>query len=337
MKRILVAFILLFVFCIPGLAQYTKFTPLLTPAKGSNLSPISINNANQILATYTNAVGQRKLIFAGTKGFTNINIPLDTSTGSLYPAGLNAAGDFYGAADRLIGGKHVTEGFIKCHTAGPLRYFKVPDATGTVITGINDKGVVVGYYVEPVEPGPDVPYWITSTAYGFRTVIQNSGIPPKIETIGDGSTYLTGINNFGDITGYVYEPNAPNDDSAAVFLFGFLLSKGQFYWVEANPGGPRIWNLIPRKMNSHGVMVGYASPNESPGLVYGHGFIMENGVVTFVDFPNVDSPNSEEGLLWLTINTTLLDINDSGTIIGGYEQISPWPPWDRRGGFVLTK
>jgi len=78
MKKIFVALILLLVFCIPGLAQYTKFTPLLTPAKGSNLVPISINNSGKILATYTNATGQRKLIFAGTKGFTNVNIPLDT-------------------------------------------------------------------------------------------------------------------------------------------------------------------------------------------------------------------------------------------------------------------
>jgi len=68
MKRILAAFLVLLALCIPGLAQYTKFIPLLTPPNGSNLNPLSINNANQILATFDNASGQRKLIFAGTKG-----------------------------------------------------------------------------------------------------------------------------------------------------------------------------------------------------------------------------------------------------------------------------
>jgi len=330
MKRILVAF-LLFVFCIPALAQYTKFTPLLTPPNGSSLSPISINNANQILATFNNASGQRKLIFAGTKGFTNVNIPLDTSTVSLFPTGLNSVGDFYGRAIRLIGLNRIDEAFTKCHTAGPLRYFKIPDALGTVITGINDKGVVVGYYSEP---DPDAPDWAPKyQVHGFKSVLQNSGFfPPTVsfDFAGVPYSYVTGINNNGDIVGYYQYPDF---EGYYYIESGFLLSKGQLYelvWDAQN--GEKRWPVIPLGINNHGVIVGRTYPPDDPGFV--RGFALENGTVSIVNFP--DNPAADPGAT-LTKWTELRSINDSGVIIGWYDQELSFAPWDRRGGFILTK
>jgi hypothetical protein len=336
MKKIFVALILLLVFCIPGLAQYTKFTPLLTPAKGSNLVPISINNANQILATYTNATGQRKLIFAGTKGFTNVNIPLDTSTVSLSPLGLNNVGDFFGAASRLIGLNRIDAAFTKCHTTGPLRYFKIPGALGTVITGINDKGVMVGYYWEP-NTDPDTPDWAPNVVNGFKSVLPNSGIFPPIESFEGSwatSVYLTGINNNGDIIGYQHYKYEPNSDEDIIFERGYLFSKGQWHELQLDLGEGNRWILIPLGINNHGVIVGRAHPIDGHGMP-SRGFIWENGVVSLVDYPSTSDENDLP--IVQTLYTSLVGVNDSGVILGAESSQLFWSQDTVKGGFILTK
>ena len=315
MKKLLMTLAALFAFCIPGLSQY-KFVDLFTPPNGSNPIPVSINNSGKILATYSNSRGQRKLIFAGVNGFTNINIPLDTSTTSLYPNGFNAGGDLYGEAIRRLGPHStVDEGFIICHT-DPIRYFKVPNAARTVITGINDKHEVLGFYVDPeatpISPGPGVPPIDVFRSHGFKSVIQNSGFFPATQYFDVANeTYPTGINNNGDITGW-WRGLQLSDD--VVDGFGFLISKGQTSVVEVDR-----WHLYPSKINIHGVMVGFAIKEENDH----YGFILENGVLTIVNYP---------GFLPRTV---LSDINDSGAIVGSWN-----PELDlvnESHGFILTK
>jgi len=329
MKKILISSLLLFAFCIPGLSQY-KFTKLFTPPNYGNLMPHHINNLGKIVATITKIdmfgdfnVFQQKAIFAGVNGFANINIPPNTSTTSLYPTGLSAGGDLYGGAVRRVGpNTTIFESFIKCHT-NPIQYFRVPNAANTVITGINDKHEVVGYYVDPeatpISPGPGLPPVLVVRSHGFKTVIQSSGFFPPIQYFDVSTeTYPTGINNNGDITGwsrFLFDPNSEVFEGV-----GFLISKGQVSPVEA----PRVV-LVPSGINIHGVIVGTAiNFDGNLDARSTSGFILENGVVTFVDPPNSLSV------------TGLWGINDSGVIVGSFNTTFE-PDFPPGFGFILTK
>ena len=98
---------------------------------------------------------------------------------------------------------------------GTVALLQAPDALGTVITGINDKGAMVGYYSDP-NTDPDAPDWAPKyVVHGFKSVIPNSGFLPPTESIGGSEaafTYVTGINNNGDIIGYNEEPLDPFED-----------------------------------------------------------------------------------------------------------------------------
>jgi hypothetical protein len=338
MKKILISSLLLFTFCIPGLSQF-KFTKLFTPPTYESLIPFHINNLGKIVAIIDRidpnfpVPTNQKAIFAGVNGFANINIPPNTSTTSLYPAGLSASGDLWGGAVRRVGpNTTISESFIKCRT-NPIQYFRIPNAANTVITGINDKHEVVGYYVDskatPISPGPGLPPVLVFRSHGFKTVTPTSGLLPPIQYFDVSTeTFPSGISNNGDIVGL--SRFLPPDPSSADFDgVGFLISKGQVSTVEAPPGvggvPPFGSVLSPSGINIHGVIVGTAINYDGDLDARSYsGFIWENGVVTFFDPP--------DGTV-----TFLSDINDSGVIVGSYNPLGlnefAGPPF----GFILTK
>src|SRR5262249_1098492 len=151
--------------------------------------------------------------------------------------------------------------------------------------------------------------------------LPNSGFFPPIDSF-DGSwaasVYLTGINNNGDIIGYIHWSLPPIEDKP--LEEGFLLSKGQYYsltWTPPdNDYSPYI--LIPGGINNHGVIVGRFYLLIEPWT--DGGFIWENGVVSII---------WSSSLGW-DMRAQLLGINDSGIIIGWYKSWEGDPsfwPW----------
>ena len=164
----------------------------------------------------------------------------------------------------------------------------------TVVTDINDNGVIVGY----------------SRSGGF---IDNNGIftsgitNPLSET--DGSCF-EGINNNGEIVGNGYSVQYVSD--FPYYSYGpqggdaFLDVDGVFTKIidpEATPGNPdNAWNATyVAGINDSGTIVG----TYCDGYHY-HGFVDNNGVFTTLDYLG-------------GTNTWLTGINNNGQIIGFYE------------------
>jgi hypothetical protein len=120
-------------------------------------------------------------------------------------------------------------------------------------------------------------------------------------------TYATGISSKGDVFGYYLD-----FDEAA--LHGFIRTlDGTFTKVNVFPYPLRNEGTILEGINSQGEAVGYyirRNRDHGDGAVY-HGLIRSpQGVITTIDLPGAGT-GDEQG-------TFLEDINNSGTILGGY-------------------
>ena len=106
-----------------------------------------------------------------------------------------------------------------------------PGSQGTVASGINDLGQVVGYYAG-LGPGP--------SNRGF--LYQNGGFTP-FDVPGSNGTVPFGINNSGAITGYYFDNNGvahgflatptPAPSSFALMGFGVATLAG-WRWLGKN-------------------------------------------------------------------------------------------------------
>lgn len=160
----------------------------------------AVNNKGVIAGDYVDSKSvQHAMILAGTKLTTVDNKTCEAISGAggiaLY--GINSAGD---AAGWCINSKTgLDEGFV--YSKGKFTAVNFPKSNGTQATGINDKGWVVGLYLDSA-----------NVTHGFVKVGKKyTGIDVKGET----NTVAWGVNNKGQIT--VYATNsAGNFDSFLV-------------------------------------------------------------------------------------------------------------------------
>ena len=158
--------------------------------------------------------------------------------------------------------------------------FNYPGATTTFPTLINNKGEVVGYYVDA-----------DGINHGFTLL---NGQFTAINVPGGVQTLANGANDLGEIVGeYV--------DSAGA-QHGFLFN-GTTYTTIDYPGSNQSYLS---SINNMGEIVG-GHFDVTGDTVIGHGFSLINGVFTTVDFPG-------SGLLLNAPN----QINDLGVIAGWY-------------------
>jgi hypothetical protein len=206
-------------------------------------------------------------------------------------------------------------GFVK-NRRGDLTTFDVPGAAQILVKGNNNRGQVVGEYVDPgAMPGPDglLP---PDSVHGFirrrNGRITRFDVPfPYLHDIAD-------INDRGQIVGYYDDPNRPFNLSG-----GFLRQPdGEIVRIEV----PGALSTVPRCINNKGQVVGNyvdagAEPNPDGTIPQGviHGFVWHKGRYTTFDPAG-------------SVYTVPTGCDDRGQITGGYQDAG-----GKEHGFLLTK
>jgi probable HAF family extracellular repeat protein len=169
-----------------------------------------------------------------------------------------------------------------------------PGAVNTVARGLNDRGQVVGGYLDA-----------DGRFHGF---LWDKGRFTTIDVPGAGGTTATDINNRGQIAGEFGED--PSNTPTA--LHGFLLSGGDFTTFDA----PGVLFTEPGGINDRGQIVGSTASDRA--LTEVHGFLLDEGVEA--PFTSIDFPGAPR--------TLAFDINNRRQIVGVYE--NPNAPPDRQ-------
>ncbi|MDI1264899.1 MAG: Ig-like domain-containing protein [bacterium] len=255
---------------------------------GANAYAYDINDLGQIVGTYDlGGFFSYGFLYSGGT-YTTISVP-DAYYTNVF--GINNAGDIVGAyADNTS--NHYMHGFL--YSNGTYTTIDSPLATYpfTVATDINDFGEIVGYY----SISPNYPF-----QSGF---VYSAGTYTSVST--GGGTGVTGINNAGDYVGYY----------GSVFTgasYSFSVIDGQYSGL--NPpfdlGDGRTPNNIAGGINDLGEIVGsYNVFVDQYHLGSSHGFLYSGGAYTTIDYPLGNMP------------TTLSGINNSGLIVGYYQDAS---------------
>lgn len=215
---------------------------------------------------------------AAAQQYVAINLP--TSIGTEFSvAGINPSGT-------EIVGSYMSGGNSNGVRLNDGEFYTVSFPTGPGLTnwsyavGVNDASTVVGTYF-PASPAPISPeYGMSYSGNGGYAAYVAPG--PKM-------TWITAVNNPGDVVGYYQDWGC---DGLDCNQRGFLLSKGKFVTLEF-PGATRT---RAAGINSLGEIVGnYDSSAGSQGFTWSTG--------TYHAFTTVSG-------------ATLTGINDSGDIVG---------------------
>ena len=160
----------------------------------------------------------------------------------------------------------------------------VPGAALTQPLGINDRGDVVGAYIEAA-PGVD-PYAYNETGRR-RGFLWRAGTFTPVDVPGSAATSVSGINDHGQIVGS-YDVDGTRH--------GFLRSGGRFTTID-RPGS-RV--TVPSRIDDRGRVVGgYGDQNAANA----RGFLWDDG-----DFTTIVAPGDRT-------DTLAYDINDRGDIV----------------------
>jgi uncharacterized membrane protein len=206
-------------------------------------------------------------------------------------------------------------GFVKSRR-GRVTSFDVPGAAEVLVKGTNNRGQVVGEYVDPgAMPGPDglLP---PGSVHGF--IRQSNGRITRFDVpfaylhdIGD-------INDRGQIVGYYDDPTRPYN------LPGGFLRQPDGRIVKLDV--PGALSTDPRCINNKGEVFGSyvdagAMPNPDGTIPQGviHGFVWHKGRYTTFDPAG-------------SVYTVTTGCNDRGQITGGYQDAR-----GREHGFLLTR
>jgi len=153
-----------------------------------------VNNAGVIAGDYVDSKSvQHGMILAGTKLTTVNNKTCEaiSGTGGISFYGINSSGQAAGWCTNSKTG--LDEGFV--YSKGKFTAVNVPKSNGTQATGINDKGWVVGLYLDSA-----------GLTHGFVKVGTKY---TTLDVTGETNSVAWGVNNKGQIT--VYATNSAGD------------------------------------------------------------------------------------------------------------------------------
>ena len=206
-------------------------------------------------------------------------------------------------------------GFVKDRRGGVTR-FDVPGAREVLAKGINNRGQVVGEYVDDTAVPGASGLLPAGSVHGFirrpNGRISAFDVPfAYLHDIGD-------INDRGQIVGYYDDPDRPYNLGG-----GFLRERdGRITKLDV----PGALSTNPRCVNDRGQVVGSyvdagTKPNSDGTIPQGviHGFIWERGRYRVFDPAG-------------SVYTEPTGCNDRGQITGGYQDA-----WGKEHGFLLSR
>ena len=250
----------------------------------------------------------------GQYTFKSLNNPAGSAT---QPLGINDLGHIVGYY--IDSSTNNYRGFL--YSGGTFTPIDDPSATsGTYAQGINNRGHIVGFYIDGtgthgfLDAGgkfttlndPNQPSYSSASAINNRGQIVGIYAPNhaflysngKFTTIDDparGLTAATGINDCGEITGYVENPTVD----------AYVETGGNFVTIDdplaSQPNGGTSGDGI----NNRGQLVG----NYVDGAGTTHGFLYSDGNFTTIDYPGATL-------------TAARAINNRGEIVGAYQDAS---------------
>jgi uncharacterized membrane protein len=260
-------------------AQYT-LTEIIPPG-GGGLLAYGINNVGQVVgicALDSKAVG----FLYGEGTFTPISVPGAERT---YAWDVNDAGQVVGHYVTAADGAGAN-GFL--YDRGTFTYFDIPGASWTVPLGINNLGQIVGRYGDPsdgfehgflydhaqgvftkglffaVDDLNDHGQIVAAEGVGFagtgHGILYEHGVSARVDVPGALWTFLTGVNNLGEIAGH-YTPRG------AIGISGFVYRGGTFTTLDV-PGATVTY---PYSINDAGQLA-VAAGGPDLGRLY-HGFV----------------------------------------------------------------
>jgi subtilisin family serine protease len=179
----------------------------------------------------------------------------------------------------------------KMWTTPVLSTIDFPNARGTSINALNNKGQSVGIY-----------FSATNSKHGF---VYDGNTFTTVDYPGAYSTELTGINDNGQMTGYyALAANAANH--------GFVYDGSQFRTIDV----PNSTSTVVTGINKAGVIVGYFSGNSVSGT---SGFELDGSTFTTIDYPGA-SLTMVTGInnTGQMVGTYLLPSEDSSVVRHGF-------------------
>jgi uncharacterized membrane protein len=270
------------------------FTAIDHPDAVAETAVIGINRRGQIVGGYVDAEGTVLSFLLDDGVFTPIEHP-DAGAATI-ASGLNDRGQIVGFYIDADGRGH---GFLRdkgrgTRDEGVFTTIDHPDAgsepgTGTAAFGINNRGRIVGLYIDA-----------GGTGHGFardkgRGARRDEGAFTTIDFPGAVDTLALAINNRDQIVG--------TSIGAENTKRGFLLEEGEFTGIdhpdatsEVRGGGTALNGL-----NDRGQIVGQYSDSSC------HGFLLDGDTFTTIDNPDA------------LFATGAADIDDRGQIVGFYD------------------
>lgn len=268
-------------------------------AHADSITPYSVNDNGLIVGQdFTTSNTYRAFVYDPNTGtFTFLSPPGATNAIAVGINDNNQIVGSYGSSTGNFGylysgGVFSTISVLGAYQTSPSQFFS---GTGTVASGINGAGVIVGSW------NPSV----TAPETGFiydGTVFTNT-------SISDGGRYtdLYGINDSGEISGYAIAFSGRTRT-----YFSFVYNSGVFTPISY----PGATSTIVQGINDNGVVVGFYS---LAGVT--SGFIYDNGTYTSMMYPGASTTN-------------LFGISNNGEIVGSYTCTSGACPFSDPGFFA---
>jgi probable HAF family extracellular repeat protein len=254
------------------------FTTIDAPGAEFFTVAFGIDGNGNSTGGYVDGSGKLHGFLLNQDEFTLIDYPGARAT---FAARMNDQGQIVGAYSNELNtpALNLPHGFL-LHN-GVFKSIDFPGARRTQPFGINNLGQIVGEYVDQ-----------NGRSHGF---LWNNGVFTTIDAPGGTSTIAIDINDSGQIVGVAFTDYIV-DGLGPAFLRD---ANGVFTRINI-PGG---LGVIPYGINNSGQIVG----DYSTAARVGHGFLLDNGVVTNIDVPDA------------TGFTVVYDINDGGQLAGAYD------------------
>ena len=203
--------------------------------------PLKVNNRGVVAGLYSSETVQNGVFVRDARGVIS-TLELADATGFVGYMGLNISGTVVGT---YLSTTVVARGFVRTPD-GDITPFDIPGAGITLLTDINDRGAMVGAYLD------------ATFSHGAGFVVSPGGTVEELRGPGDYLYVPLAINPTGAITGIIQDSNGSG-------FFGAFHrdARGEFSTIDipyapSDPDGTHIEivSAIPSGINAAGTVTG---------------------------------------------------------------------------------